>query len=275
MQVEFVINKIKYSIDSGHPIDISIPLDFKGEQPNIYNAEKASSKACEIGSFIGDTRRGGSCNFEEYRLIAHCNGTHTECAGHITDERISIQKVLKDAFIPTTLITIEPEKALDTPDSYDPKKNESDRLITCRILKDALESAEPGFLEGLVIRTIPNDNSKKSRKYMDTLPPFLSKEGVEFIVKLGVKHLLLDIPSVDRAFDEGKLSAHHIYWNIEQGSHSVDSGNYSPKTITEMVYAGNEVMDGPYLLNIQIAPFVSDASPSRPVLFQLTINNKQ
>jgi kynurenine formamidase len=207
-------------------------------------------------------------------LIAHCNGTHTECVGHIADERISIQNVLEDAFIPVTLITIEPEEAFDTPDSYDPQKNESDRLITCRILKDALESEVPGFLEGLVIRTIPNDNSKKSRKYMDSLPPYLSKEAMEFIVKLGVKHLLLDIPSVDRAFDEGKLSAHHIYWNIEQGSHNVDINNHSLKTITEMVYVPNEVKDGHYLLNIQIAPFVSDASPSRPLLFQLSINNQ-
>lgn len=272
MQVEFSINKIKYIIDSTKPIDISIPLDFKGKQPNIYNADKAGSKACEIGSFIGDTRRGGSCNFEEYRLIAHCNGTHTECIGHIADERISIQNVLQDSFIPATLITVEPENALDTSDNYDPRKNESDRLITSRTLHDALEFAEPGFLDGLVIRTLPNDDTKKSRKYMDALPPFLSKEGVEFIVKLGVKHLLLDIPSVDRAFDEGKLTVHHIYWNVKQGSHNVDINNHSLKTITEMVYVPGEVKDGPYLLNIQIAPFVSDASPSRPLMYQLIIS---
>ncbi len=271
MRLEFTIGNIKCSINSEAPVDISIPMNFNGEQPNIYDAERAVSKACEIGTFIGDTRRGGSCNFEEYKLIAHCNGTHTECVGPISDERVSIQSVLKDAFIPSTLITTEPEAAFDTSDTYDPHKNESDRLITLRNLSDALHSAAPGFLEGLIIRTLPNDESKISRRYMDHLPPFLSRQAMEYIVKLGVKHLLLDIPSVDRTFDEGKLTAHHIYWNVEEGSHNIDPFDHSLKTITEMVYVPAEVKDGHYLLNLQIAPFVSDASPSRPVLY--TINN--
>jgi arylformamidase len=271
MRLEFSVNNKGYVIESNEPLDISIPLEFNGVQPNIYDAQRASSKACEIGTFIGDTRRGGSCNFEEYSLIAHCNGTHTECIGHITDERISIQKILQDAFIPSTLISLKPEKAYDTPDTYDPNKNESDYLITQSILSDALSSIGNDFLEGLIIRTLPNDASKKSRRYMDHLPPFLSRQAAEYIDTLGVKHLLLDIPSVDRAFDEGKLTAHHIYWNVEERSHNVDPKSHSIKTITEMIYVPDSIKDGLYLLNLQIAPFVSDASPSRPVLF--TINN--
>ncbi len=143
-------------------------------------------------------------------------------------------------------------------------------MITYRNLNDSLHSAAPGFLEGLIIRTLPNDDSKMSRRYMDDLPPFLSREAMEYIVKLGVKHLLLDIPSVDRAFDEGRLTAHHIYWNVEEGSHKIDpADHHSLKTITEMAYIPAEIKDGHYLLNLQIAPFVSDASPSRPVLFSI------
>jgi hypothetical protein len=41
------------------------------------------------------------------------------------------------------------------------------------------------------------------------------------------------------------------------------------KTITEMIYVRDEVADGLYLLNLQIAPFVSDAAPSRPLLYPL------
>jgi hypothetical protein len=36
-----------------------------------------------------------------------------------------------------------------------------------------------------------------------------------------------------------------------------------------MIYVPDEISDGEYLLNLQIAPFVSDASPSRPVLFKI------
>ncbi len=84
------INNRAYKIDSGNPFDISIPLIFNGAQPNAYGAERATATACGTGSLIGDTRRGGSCNFEQVKFIPHCNGTHTECVGHITDERISV-----------------------------------------------------------------------------------------------------------------------------------------------------------------------------------------
>src|SRR5947199_6913443 len=86
-------------IDLGEFFDISIPLRFNGPQPNAFGVEPASSTACQYGDLVGDTRRGGSCNFEQITLIPHCNGTHTECVGHITNERISIRGCLVDVFI--------------------------------------------------------------------------------------------------------------------------------------------------------------------------------
>lgn len=269
MITEITLKSRKYKFDLSNPLDISIPLIFNGAQPNIYDADRAVSKPCEIGTFVGDTREGGSCNFEEYRFIAHCNGTHTECAGHITDERISIQEILKDAFIPSTLITVLPQKANETGDSYDPLKNTEDFIITEESLKNGLNVADENFLKGLVIRTLPNNESKLSRRYMNELPPFISIEAMQYIVSLGVQHLLLDIPSVDRTFDEGKLTAHHVYWNIAELKHELNSNSRPLSTITEMIYVPNEVEDGNYLLNLQIAPFVSDASPARPLLFRL------
>jgi kynurenine formamidase len=269
MNINFTVGNESFTANTDKPLDISIPLIFNGSQPNIYGAPIARSKACEIGDFIGDTRQGGSCNFDEYSLISHCNGTHTECVGHITNERISIQNVLKDIFIPSVLISIAPQKAGDSNDTYDPPKNDDDMLVTKSSIKSALKEFSKGFVEGLLIRTLPNDNSKKSRAYMEKAPSFLSIEAAKYIHSIGVKHLLLDLPSVDRTFDEGKLSVHHIYWNVKQGSHDVDPGNYSLKTITEMIYVPDEIPDGKYLLNLQIAPFVSDASPSRPILFEV------
>jgi kynurenine formamidase len=270
MKISFSLNNYSYEADSENPIDISIPLIFDGEQPNIYDADKASAEACEMGTFIGDTRRGGSCNFDQYKLIAHCNGTHTECVGHISDERLSIQKTLSDVFIPSVLISVTPENATDTNDTYNPEKKPEDQLITQSSLKHALGKKEKGFLQGVIIRTLPNDDSKKNRRYMKKQPPYFSLEAMKYISELSVKHLLLDIPSVDRTFDEGKLSAHHIFWNVRAGSHDVDKDKHSLNTITEMIYVPNDVKDGMYLLNIQIAPFVSDASPSRPVIFKIT-----
>ncbi len=267
MKIIFDSDCHSYSADTSRPFIISIPLIFNGEQPNTYNVEKAASKPYEANGFTGDTRRGGGCNFEKYRLITHCNGTHTECVGHISNERISVNNVLKDSLIPAVLITVEPEKASVTSDTYIPAKDASDLLITKKILEEKLSHTDKHFMEAVIIRTKPNDNSKLSRNYMNDLPPYFSIEAMEFISGLNVNHLLIDIPSVDRTFDEGKLTAHHIFWDVPFGSHDVDKKDHSMKTITEMIYAADEIKDGSYLMNIQIPDFSADAAPSRIILY--------
>jgi hypothetical protein len=37
-----------------------------------------------------------------------------------------------------------------------------------------------------------------------------------------------------------------------------------------MAYIDDAIADGPYLLNLQVAPFVIDAAPSRPILLPLS-----
>ena len=59
MIISLNINNPDYKIDTEKPLNISIPLDFKGAQPNIYDVEPATATAYEGGNFIGDTRRGG------------------------------------------------------------------------------------------------------------------------------------------------------------------------------------------------------------------------
>lgn len=263
------INNHNYKINGSEPIEIAIPLLFNGAQPNAYGVEKATSKPCEAGELSGDTRRGGSCNFVQHTFIPHCNGTHTECVGHLTDERISIHDCLKDSFIGATLITIEPVNALESSETYAIGLSREDRLITKAALKKALKNADENFLQGLIIRTLPNDVSKKQRNYMENLPPFFSTEAIKFIAEKRIKHLLVDMPSIDRTFDEGKLSNHRIFWNVEPESRRINEASRVNNTITEMIFAADSIADGSYLLNLQIAPFAADAAPSRPVLFEM------
>ena len=269
LRLDIHISSQTYQIDTDRTIDISIPLNFHGEQPNAYGVPHATAKTYEDGNFIGDTRRGGSCNFEEYKLVPHCNGTHTESVGHLAFDRISIHWVLQNSMFPATLISVEPVDALGSGDSCRHKKNKEDKLITHDGLTKAIEDHSKEFLEAFIIRTLPNDISKMSRQYLENPPPYFSIEAMQLIVELGVKHLLVDLPSVDRPFDEGKMTAHHIFWNVPEESHEVDAKNHSMKTITEMIYVANEVADGLYFLNLQIPGFVADAAPSRPVLYKL------
>ncbi len=239
------------------PIDISIPLRFNGQQPNAFGVELATSTACEYASLIGDTRRGGSCNFERVTFIPHCNGTHTECVGHITDERISITDCLKDILIPAALISVEPEFSGE------------DLVISREQIAKVFDweySRGSGY--ALVVRTLPNDGGKLDRLYdADNIPPYFSEDAICLIAELGYRHLLVDLPSIDRLFDEGKLLNHRIFWNMYPASFQTNPETRLNSTITELIYVPNEIPDGEYLLNRQIAPFVSDAAPSRPLLF--------
>jgi arylformamidase len=262
MKAGIEIGNKKYTIDFSKGIDVSIPLNFNGEQPNTYAVEKATSKPYQDGQFVGDTRRGGPCNFETYSFTPHCNGTHTECIGHITNERISILSSLKEEMIPSTLISVTPKI---TDENYIPNLNVEDVVITKKDLELQLKDANSEFLRGLIIRTLPNYESKKSRDYMKEAPAFLSIEAMEYIVSLDVDHLLVDTPSVDRLLDEGNLSSHNIFWETKGKEFNSKTQN---KTITEMIFASEDIKDGSYLLNLQIPAFMSDAAPSRPILYK-------
>ena len=269
MILEFSIDSAKYSVDTSKPLSISIPLDFHGKQPNAFGVPKASAEPVKAGKLTGHTRLGGSCNFEHYSFITHCNSTHTECVGHISEKRISLNSILNEFLHPSTLVSVSPESALKSIETYFPDKAETDSLITLKILSIALEKAVPGFLNALIVRTLPNDASKLRRNYMEFPPPFFSVEAMEYITRLNVQHLLVDVPSLDRTSDGGKLSAHRIFWNVEPETHNIDPSGCSPKTVTEMIFVPAGVADGLYMLDLQIANFVADASPSNPVIYKV------
>ena len=263
MNAELKIDNKTYLVDFSKCYDISIPLNFNGNQPNTYGVDCASSKPYTDDQFIGDRRKGGPCNFEIYKLIPHCNGTHTECIGHITEERISILDSLNDIMISSTLITITPSI---TNELYIPNLNSEDLVITKKDLCKVMDRIPSHLLKGLIIRTLPNSCAKKSQDYMKIPPAFFSIEAMQYIVSKGVEHLLVDTPSVDRLFDEGNLSAHNIFWDTKKKKYN---SNTKHKTITEMIFVDNHIEDGSYLLNLQIPAFVSDAAPSRPIIFKL------
>ena len=255
-----------WSVDFERFVDISIPLLFNGPQPNAYGVSPATSEPCSAGELIGDTRQGGSCNFEQYTFIPHCNGTHTECVGHVTNERISVRDCLRDALIPAQVVTIMPWLGIKSSDRYSSPFEESDLIICRKAIEDATVLSG---VKALVVRTLPNDDSKLSREYQETIPPYFSTDAIDHLVQLGIQHLIVDLPSVDRLFDGGRLSNHRLFWKLREGSFETDDETRRNATITELAYVPNEVEDGIYMLNLQIAPFATDASPSRPILFPL------
>ena len=82
------------------------------------------------------------------------------------------------------------------------------------------------------------------------------------LVQSNVKHILVDLPSVDKEVDGGLLEAHHAFWRVpDHPRHGC--------TITELIHVPDSAPDGLYLLNLQVAPMENDAAISRPVLHPL------
>lgn len=269
MKISLTSSKNIYHSDTDAGLDISIPMLFNGAQPNTYGVPPASAQAYRDGSFVGDTREGGSCNFETYTLTPHCNGTHTEGIGHLTRARVQIALNPSESFIPACLLSAQPQSPAETKDTYTPALNPEDLVITLASIQDALSGIKDWRdCPAIIIRTLPNLADKKSRNYMEQSPAFFSHEAMRFLASENFVHLLTDLPSLDRLFDEGLLSNHRIWWNLPSADASLDA-RYTHRTVTEMIFAPDTIPDGIYLLNLQIAPFVGDASPSRPVLFPL------
>jgi kynurenine formamidase len=236
-----------YQIDLSKPIDISIPLRGNISNVNAWYLGPPRIEPHKDENFEGSVAQGSSTNFNDIYFNPHAHGTHTECLGHITSEAQSVNTVFDRYFFTATLITLAPERS------------GKDFIISIKQLQKALDGGSP---EALVIRTIPNTKEKLSRQYSNTNPPYLTEDGILFLVEIGVLHLLVDLPSIDKEKDEGALLAHKAFWGIGRTLRPM-------ATITEFIFVPHQIKDGDYFLNLQLAPFENDASPSRPVLFEL------
>jgi kynurenine formamidase len=259
-----------WRVDTTHIHDLSIPLAFDAPQPNFFGAPQASGSALTAGSFIGDVREGGSCNCATYSFTPHCNGTHTECVGHLTRERIGIRDIVTPAYAIARLVTLAPISSAATQERSDPAPRDGDELITRAALETALGNDALNEATALIVRTTPNPPTKQHRSYgPERAPPYFTAEFMRWIVAQGVQHLIVDLPSIDRAEDEGRLTAHRLFFGLPPGSSDAAQATRSNATVTELAFIDDAIPDGWYVLNLQIAPFVADAAPSRPLLMPL------
>lgn len=254
MKTTIQYNNKAYEIDLSKPIDISLPIQNNEQNPIAWYLEKPEISPVVMGDFVGSVASGkSSTNFNNILFNPHGHGTHTECLGHITKDFYSINQTLGTFFFTAELISVTPEY------------QGGDLVITKKHIQSALNGKTP---EAIVIRTLPNSSEKKHKKYSNTNPAYLLEEATLFIASLGIQHLLIDLPSVDKEIDEGKLVSHKAFWNVK----NVQKVNHDARfhcTITELIFVEDEIKDGSYILNLQIASFENDASPSKPVLYKV------
>lgn len=248
MKISITYKSESFEVDLSQPLDISIPLIPGSDAPNCFWAPHFDAVPVKSGDWIGDVNAGGGVNFKNVQINPHGNGTHTESVGHISKENVTINSVLKNFHHIAKVISIYPQKL----------ENE-DKVITRQQIVDMLGDEFP---EAIIIRTMPNGIEKQKRIYSGTNPPYVDHRAIQYLVEKGIKHLLLDLPSVDREEDGGKLLSHKAFWEYPD---KIDT----EKTISELVFVDNAIPDGLYLLNLQIASFELDVSPSKPVLYKM------
>ena len=240
-------NSRKIEVDISNPIDISIPIDINKKNVNAWYIGDPKIFPESVDNYEISVANGAVVNFNNIHFNPHSHITHTECVGHITKEVHSVNKNLKYFIFLAEVVTIAP------------LYHNGDFIIGVKQLKNALRNKKR---DAIVIRTIPNLEEKKSMNYSNTNPTYLSEKAAIYLREKGIKHLLVDLPSVDKEKDGGALLAHNAFWNTK-GKLRMDA------TITEFIYVPNQVEDGEYLLNLMIAPFENDASPSKPVLYKI------
>jgi kynurenine formamidase len=249
MITEIQYNSNKYKIDLSKPIDISIPLKADNSNVTAWHVVPPKFKPVMENGFVGDVNLGGAVNFRNIFFNPHGNGTHTECVGHITKEKYTINQCLKNFFFLTNVVSISPNQ-----------KN-GDSIISYKQIKQAWKK---NGANAIVIRTLPNGLDKLSKNYSNQNPAFIDYKAVQFLIDSGVEHLLIDTPSIDKEEDGGTLKAHHTFWEHPNNTQK-------QRTITELIFVPDHVNDGVYFLNIQIASFENDASPSKPILHAIFI----
>ena len=244
-----------YTYNPAAPLDISLPLAPGPNQVNCFWAEPVQFDTIRVGSFVGSVALGGSTNYQRIHVTPHGNGTHTECYGHISpDPAVTLNQCLRRFLFVARLVSVAPQ----------PQAN-GDLVVMLADVQAALVAQAPGeaLPEAFILRTLPNEAAKRQRQYSGTNPTYIEPALAQFLVDNNVQHFLLDLPSVDREEDAGQLLAHHAFWRYPAQPRC-------SATITELIFVPDEVLDGLYLLNIQITSLEIDASPSKPLLYSLS-----
>ncbi len=247
MKTTIQLNNNTYKIDLSKPLDISIPLKADKSNLTAWYVDAPQFEPVVGDGFIGDVNQGGAVNFRNIFFNPHGHGTHTECVGHISKEVYTINQCLTEFFFLANVVSITPEKRAE------------DSVVTLAQIKSVFKN---NGAKAIVIRTLPNIEEKLTMQYSSTNPAFIEDKAVQFLIDNGIDHLLIDTPSVDKEEDGGALASHHTFWEYPHNTQK-------HRTISELIFVPENILDGAYFINIQIASFENDASPSKPLLYKV------
>ena len=262
---------MKISFDSKHPICIAHATQFWNTPPvNAFHLPAPHISPVRAGTFVGDTREGGSVNCFLMTVCPHGSGTHSECVGHIVDDRVSVMECHNGRLLSAHLVRVAPVRMEATTDQYAGQSDDSDWVIERssldRLTFDAVE------LDALILIVELPDGPCAEGHFSGQNAPYLTQEAMEWVDALlpDDGHLLTNLPSIDREQCGGHTPNHRKLWGLVGEERKAKLAQKGRRVLTELVKAAACPPDGAYVLDIQIAPFDTDAAPSRPILYVRT-----
>ena len=222
-------------------------LENGENNPRCFYLPYPSFEPFRIGNFVGSVAEGGAANCMIVTVAPHGSGTHTECIGHIADGDYSVSASLQQSMFLGYFASVGIEPF------------ENDLVVSHTDVENLLSNLTTDSTSLLL-----QINGEYNKDNSGTNPPYILASTMDLIVKSGIEHLIINTPSVDKEEDGGDLESHHIFWNYKQ--------NGNPRlnaTITELANFPKDLEAGSYIVEIQIAPIHSDASPSRIFLYPI------
>jgi arylformamidase len=260
-------------VDLARPVSLAIEQRFDTAQPRHFGAAPASSLPFVAGAFTGEVSSGASCNCRTLMLTPHCNGTHTEGVGHLLATAHDVLDVVPMGLLPALLLSVVPAAREESSEDSVPAPQPGDRLITRAAISAAWTAARAARLpwepRALLLRTLPNPPEKRQRDYVARPAAYFTRQAMNDLLVRGIEHLVVDLPSVDRDHDEGRLTTHRLFFGLAAGSTRLEDAFRAQCTITELAWFEPALPDGPCALQLQVPAFGGDAVPSRPLYYAL------
>lgn len=254
------LRELLAKVDLSYGISLGVTPELERGTPQAYGIPPASSTFYKVNGRDVSLSAGAPINCSTLQITPHGNGTHTECSSHVAANETRIDRVSPKELLVAELITLRCEPLIASRETGPASARNDDDIITGKAIDTALSELDDG-LQALIVRV--DGVSTPHRNWSGTNPPYLTREAATALVRHGIEHLVIELPSIDREQDGGELLAHRAFWMIdEEGSERARTC-----TLTEMAFVPREVPDGPCVLRLDVIALPLDAAPSRPIIY--------
>ncbi|GJD11588.1 hypothetical protein Gasu2_57200 [Galdieria sulphuraria] len=259
---KLVVGTSSFRVKYSQPVDISISVRGHVGEFTVEAFGLGQPKTTEVCQAYGGI--GVNCTSIEFN--PHANGTHTECVGHVAEQKRFYVEDCFPGIIQGACLLISVEPLLV-----------GDRVISGELVKEAIVKtleakglAKEQCPSILVIRTLPNDLKKYPTANNSVNWPYFTSDAIQVLDQFQIQHLLVDTPSLDRHPDGGKVESHKHFWQVS--SDSVQSPRKN-RSLTELCCIPDPLKDDIYFIILSLSSFAFlDAVPSRPILFPLEVD---